>query len=157
LGLTAGLATSLVTNNIVIIAAIVEMFAGAVSMAAGTYLSSKSQLEFINKEVMNHREEKAFIKHTFNSPIRASSTIFLFYVLAAIPPIIPYIFLDIKPALITSIAVSALFLFGIGVWKTKLTKRDALKSGLEMLFIGLLAALAGFIVGNVIHLYTGLV
>ena len=133
------------------------MFAGAVSMAAGTYLSSKSQLEFINKEAMRHREEKAFIKHTFSSPIRASSTIFLFYVLAAIPPIVPYIFLDIKPALITSIAVSALFLFGIGVWKTKLTKRDVLKSGLEMLFIGLLAALAGFIVGNVIHLYTGLV
>jgi len=44
LGLTAGLATSLVANNIVIIAAIIEMFAGAVSMAAGTYLSNQLSL-----------------------------------------------------------------------------------------------------------------
>jgi len=157
LGLTAGLAASLVANNIVIIAAIVEMFAGAVSMAAGTYLSNKSQLEFIAKEIKKHKKEKKFVEHTFTSPAKAALTISFFYILGAIPPILPYFFASLYNALISSVVIGALTLFGIGVWKTRITKREPMKSGFEMLVVGLLAALVGFIVGNILNYYVGVI
>ncbi|QQG38637.1 MAG: VIT1/CCC1 transporter family protein [Candidatus Woesearchaeota archaeon] len=155
LGLTAGVAISINSNNIVIISAIAGMVAGAVSMAAGTYLSSKTQLEFLKTEHKNKKELK-FLKSHFDTPSQAAIVIFLFYLLGGIIPIFPYAFLTVKSALSTSILLTVVSLFLVGCWKTKLTKRSWLKSGLEMVLVGILAALIGYLIGTIATYYTGI-
>ncbi len=56
LGLVLGVAASGAANEIVLLAGVASMFAGAVSMAAGDYLSTKSQKEVIEMQV--EEEEK---------------------------------------------------------------------------------------------------
>jgi VIT1/CCC1 family predicted Fe2+/Mn2+ transporter len=45
------------------------------------------------------------------------------------------------------LAATGLTLFTIGAYKTKITKRNWVKSGLEMLTVALLAAVAGYVIG----------
>ena len=57
LALTAGLTGALLSKNVVIIAGVTEMIAGAISMSLGTYISTKSQIEFYKREVKRERED----------------------------------------------------------------------------------------------------
>jgi len=56
LALVASLSGALLQNNIIIIAGLVEMLAGAISMSLGTYISTKSQIEFYKQEMMQERK-----------------------------------------------------------------------------------------------------
>ena len=51
LALIAGLSAAAMTNKVIIISAFAEAFAGALSMAVGTYISTKSQMEFLKHEL----------------------------------------------------------------------------------------------------------
>ena len=51
LALIAGLSAALMTTKVIIISAFAEAFAGALSMAVGTYISTKSQMEFLQHEL----------------------------------------------------------------------------------------------------------
>jgi VIT1/CCC1 family predicted Fe2+/Mn2+ transporter len=55
------------------------------------------------------------------------------------------------PALILAIVLSALVLFGVGVYSAITLVGDWRKSGLRMLLIGLGAAGLGFLIGNLFH------
>jgi len=63
-------------------------------------------------------------------------------------PIIPFFFLSISSAIWTSLAISTVVLFFVGVYKAKTTIGDPLRSGIEMAVIGMLAALAGYAIGH---------
>ena len=53
LALIAGLSAALMTTKVILISAFAEAFAGALSMAVGTYISTKSQMEFLQHELRN--------------------------------------------------------------------------------------------------------
>ena len=53
LALIAGLSAALMTNKVIIISALAESFAGALSMAIGSYISTKSQVEFMTHELQD--------------------------------------------------------------------------------------------------------
>jgi VIT1/CCC1 family predicted Fe2+/Mn2+ transporter len=55
------------------------------------------------------------------------------------------------PALILAIVLSALVLFGVGVYSAVSLVGDWRKSGLRMLVIGLGAAGVGFLIGSLFH------
>lgn len=57
LALTAGLTGAFLSKNIVLIAGVTEMIAGAISMSLGTYISTKSQIEFYKREVKREKED----------------------------------------------------------------------------------------------------
>jgi len=57
LGVVTGIVGAAITSDIVILAGIAEIVAGAFSMAAGTYLATKSQIEFYNKEKEREKKE----------------------------------------------------------------------------------------------------
>jgi vacuolar iron transporter family protein len=59
-GLVAGLIGAAVTTNVLLIASIVSMFAGGMSMGLGSYLATKSEVEFHRKLM---EEEKHKIRH----------------------------------------------------------------------------------------------
>jgi VIT1/CCC1 family predicted Fe2+/Mn2+ transporter len=69
------------------------------------------------------------------------------FISAAIVPIIPYFFLEGYTALITSIGTAALFLFTVGVTKSRFTGRNPIASGLQILIIGVASAIAGYALG----------
>jgi predicted membrane protein (TIGR00267 family) len=66
-------------------------------------------------------------------------------------PLFPFVWLARTPALIVAIVLSALVLFGVGVYSAVTLVGDWRKSGLKMLVIGLGAAGVGFLIGNLFH------
>ena len=66
-------------------------------------------------------------------------------------PLLPFVWLARTPALILAIALSAVALFGVGVYSAVTLVGDWRRSGLKMLVIGLGAAGVGFLIGNLFH------
>src|SRR5713226_2063944 len=63
-------------------------------------------------------------------------------------PLLPFAWLSRTTALIVSIALSALVLFGVGVYSSVTLVGDWRKNGLKMVVIGLGAAAIGFLIGR---------
>src|SRR5437867_6701017 len=66
-------------------------------------------------------------------------------------PLLPFVWLARTPALVLGIVLSAVVLFGVGVYSAVTLVGDWRKSGLKMLLIGLGAAGVGFLIGNLFH------
>src|SRR5438477_10384004 len=66
-------------------------------------------------------------------------------------PLLPFVWLARTPALVLAIVLSALVLFGVGVYSAVTLVGDWRRSGPKMLVIGLGAAGVGFLIGNLFH------
>lgn len=93
-------------------------------------------------------EELGLIVTSFDVPwvvglVTASS-----YLVFAFLPILPYAMTSPQQAFFWSVGSSILILFGLGAGKTFLTRGSPLKSGLEMMAIGGIAALVGYGIGR---------
>ena len=84
------------------------------------------------------------------SPVTAAATSFLLFSIGAAVPVAPYAALAGRAAMITSVAASALALFGVGAVIALLTGRSMLRSGGRQLVLGLLAAGVTFGVGRLL-------
>ena len=80
----------------------------------------------------------------------AAITSFMLFALGAIFPVSAFIFLAGTPAVIVSLGVSGLALFGVGAATTLMTGRGVLFSGTRMLVFGLAAAAVVFGLGRLI-------
>lgn len=80
--------------------------------------------------------------------LRSSVIITIATLIGHMIPLAPFLVLARTPALVLSIGLSALVLFGVGVYAAKTLVGDWRKSGLQMMVIGLGAAGIGFLVGN---------
>ena len=72
------------------------------------------------------------------------------FAIAATVPLLPYLFASGTTALLIACLLSALALFTVGAAKTLVTRRSPLRSGLEMVVVGVLAASVTFFVGRLI-------
>jgi VIT1/CCC1 family predicted Fe2+/Mn2+ transporter len=72
-----------------------------------------------------------------DSPIKAGFVVGLSYVTAAAVPLIPYVFLDWRPALYASLALTSVALALVGVAKSRFTQRSLVRGALETLLMGL--------------------
>lgn len=149
LGFVIGVTMAAISNRIIIIAGLAEVVAAALSMAAGTYISIKSQKEFLYA-----RRKKHF--HVEESPIKGALVMFAAFILGSVFPLAPYFFITAKKAAIISGILTIASLFFFGSMKAKLTNTNMFKSGVEMTIVGLIAAGAGIIVGVVSKLYFGI-
>jgi predicted membrane protein (TIGR00267 family) len=70
-------------------------------------------------------------------------------------PIVPFMVVARTPAIILAIALSAITLFGVGVYSAKTLVGDWRKSGIQMVAIGLGAAAVGFLIGRLFHTVGG--
>jgi predicted membrane protein (TIGR00267 family) len=66
-------------------------------------------------------------------------------------PLVPFVLLPRTPALVLAIALSALALFGVGVYSAITLVGDWRQSGLRMVAIGLGAAGIGFLIGRLFN------
>jgi len=69
-------------------------------------------------------------------------------------PLFPFFFLNVNLSIGISIITAALTLFGVGVYKARVTVGKPFKSGMEMAIIGTVSALAGYVVGVIFKVPT---
>jgi VIT1/CCC1 family predicted Fe2+/Mn2+ transporter len=65
-------------------------------------------------------------------------------------PILPYFFLGVHSAVYVSVGLAAVMLFGMGVAKSRFTRRNWFKSGLEIFALGAFAGIAGYFFGTLL-------
>ncbi len=101
-------------------------------------------------------EELKLFPEKFDKPLAIASIIGIAFVFGSLVPILPLVFLEKSSALIPTLAVSILTLFGVGVWKaTVLTGKNWFKSGIEIAVIGMAASAACYFIGKLFSfLYT---
>jgi VIT1/CCC1 family predicted Fe2+/Mn2+ transporter len=188
----------------VLIAGIATGLAGVFSMAAGEYMSSKSQREIFAAQFTGEREEvlerpgeaeaemaymleedglprgeasamaraiaahpevllKTMVEkelglsgeHAEGTPFQGALVMGTSFGLGALVPLLAYLILPIGVATWAAVVASAAVLFGIGVLKSRWTRRSWLRSGLEILVLGAVAGIAGFLFGNVLPTVLG--
>lgn len=196
LSLVSGVAGAAVSRSLVLLAGIAGLLSGAISMAAGAYISTKSQREVYEAQVAREREEleqdpeeeKAELRtlyrlkgysaeeaqriverisqdkdlmlesmlrdelglmpESFPNPWLAGLQSGGAFVVGAFIPLIGYLFFDGLTATLVSVGISIAALFLIGVVKTLFTGLSWLRSGLEMVSIGLLATAVTYLIGS---------
>ena len=87
---------------------------------------------------------------TTASPLRDALAMGSSFILAAMVPIVPHMFLEGNPAIATSVGAALVGLFVLGVGKGRLVQKSPLLQGLEILGIGVVSAGIGFALGDVI-------
>ena len=93
------------------------------------------------------REELGLDPSQLGSPWSAAASSFVAFVVGALVPVLPYLFVAGQAAWIASALFSCLALFGVGALLSIFTTRGPLLSGLRMLVIGLLASGITYTVG----------
>ncbi len=81
-------------------------------------------------------------------------------IIGSLIPLIPFFLvpsgtLSRWAAIFISLGVSALSLFGVGIYKAKMTVGRPGRSGLQMAVIGIVSALAGYLVGALFGVKSG--
>ncbi len=186
---------------IVLLTGIAELFAGTISMAVGSYQSSKSELEVLEREnesrkvkkgrtleeekeklikfyqgegfkrgeaealvarivqekelpaQMGTLEELGLTPEEHGNPVKAGVLCGVSFGLAAIVPVLPFAFpIGSWNALVASTIATVATLFGVGVLKTIFSRKNWVRSGLEMMLIGASAAAITYMIGKLFSL-----
>jgi predicted membrane protein (TIGR00267 family) len=83
--------------------------------------------------------------------VRTSIVITVATLIGHLIPLVPFMLLSRSPALILSIVLSGITLFGVGVYSARTLIGDWRTSGLKLTVIGLGAAALGFLVGRLFN------
>jgi VIT1/CCC1 family predicted Fe2+/Mn2+ transporter len=193
LALVAGVYGAINESYPILIAGIAGAVAGAISMGAGAYLSSKSENEVMQKEserkgmrksteeekrkLIKFYKDKGFKNQEAEAiavkvqaemelqaeyiigeeigltseaewpPYKAGILTGLSFAVSSLVPILPFAFMAVTPAVITAATASVVSLFAVGASKAVFTRKSWVRSGLEMMGIGTLAAFATYVIG----------
>jgi VIT1/CCC1 family predicted Fe2+/Mn2+ transporter len=187
----------------VLVAGFAATLAGMFSMAAGEYMSSKSQREIFEAQIATEateveerpaeaeaevafllREEglsaesasrvarllagnkqvllKTMVEKELGltyeddaNALRGAVVMGASFGVAALVPILPYLFLPVGTALYFSVTLAACVLFAMGALKSRWTRRGWLISGLEIFALGAFAGIAGYFFGTLLPLALG--
>jgi predicted membrane protein (TIGR00267 family) len=195
--LVSSVAVATTERYIVIVAGLTTALAGMISMAAGSYLSSKAEKELHTAEIEKEakeleekpEEEMAELIEIYTregltpeeaerlaermaqdkqlwlktlaekelglslemaeSPTKDAMTMGVSFILGAAVPILPYFFIASNIVIPISVGITILTLFGVGLVKSKVTRKNPMRSGLEMVLIGTVSALLGYLIGTI--------
>lgn len=203
----SGVVGASLSSSIIIILGLANLFADGISMAIGNYLSTKSEIEKMEKSRKRHREdiknnpekEKKSIEIILNksklsestktllikeitenkeawedvlitseygdkiydiNPRKTAFATFLSFVVAGFIPILAFVLAATTGvfqdnSFQVAIILTAIALFSVGVIKARLVNKGVLRSGIETLLIGGLAALVAFGVGYLLKSLVG--
>lgn len=135
----AGVAGASLSPAIILILGIASLVADGFSMAVSDYLATKSEEDYLAKNGNGAgatRSKKAAIVTFFS------------FVIAGLLPILPYAFsIGSSDVFWVSVVFTGLTLFIVGACRVRWTGKNWFWSGLEMLFVGGIAALIAYFVG----------
>ena len=93
------------------------------------------------------REELDLTPVVKNDVYRYSMVVGLSTFGGALLPLIPFFFLAVHFALVASLILSTITLAVVGIYKARMNLMNPIKSALEMILIGMGAAIAGYLIG----------
>jgi len=134
----AGAKGASLPSFVIVILSLVNLLADGISMASGNYLGIESEQDYEKAEGENLGKKDVPLFH-------GMITFFAFSFIGFLP-LIPYV-IGIEARFMVSSAIVIVSLFTIGASRSKLTKKGWLRSGLEMLFVGGIAAFVAYAVG----------
>jgi len=204
LGTVTGIAVGTQSSYVVLLSGVVLIFSEAVSMAAGSYLSSKyerevwlrdhagdwdqlmrggkerlirealrsegvssdssevvldaveSQRKRWLRQVIAHEKKASLVGG--GMPVVAAGVMGVSYLVSGIVPLGAYLFLPVQDAILPSIVVTAVALFGFGAWGgVRFVGRKWYLAGFEMMSIALTAAFIGYVLGLLVRWLFGVV
>jgi predicted membrane protein (TIGR00267 family) len=148
MGVITGIAGGTHDSFTIILAGLVIVSVESLSMAAGTYLSNKTEEEYLANATKIPLHRRLHLRS-----IEGVKTDALFmglaYIVGGLFPLIPYFFIPVSSGIPVSILLTVLGLVVVGVGKAKLTNTKPFKSALEMVLVSLSATLVGFVIGKV--------
>lgn len=195
--LILGVAGANANPSMIILAGTAGLLAGACSMAAGEYISVRSQREVFEYQIEIERQEleeypeeeieelsliyqargipqedaNRLAKFMIDNPETGLSTLareelglnpddlvspfgamissFISFAFGAVLPLLPFFFLSYPYNLMTSIGITGVSLFVIGLGLSLFTNRSAFKSGFRMLAIGTIAGALTYFIGTI--------
>lgn len=101
------------------------------------------------------QEEIGLVPGTADNPLEIGLVSTGSFLLGIVPPFLPFVLgLPVQKALPISSGLVVLFLFLMGVAKTRLTKVHWLKSGLETMAVGAMSCGVGYLLGHASALIT---
>jgi predicted membrane protein (TIGR00267 family) len=198
LALLAGVTGGSLQRGQILLAGLAAVVAGAIAVAIGSYISSKSELEYFQSEINREsqeiegkqpvereevrqiymkkgpftdselslivnritsdkkawldtmtREELGLARERFVHPLKAALVMMGAETIGGLVPLTPYLITpNVQTGFMGGIIVTFASLFAIGVWKTTFTKKNKLRSGLEMVVAGTLATVIPYFIGN---------
>ncbi|MBS3133779.1 VIT1/CCC1 transporter family protein [Candidatus Woesearchaeota archaeon] len=92
-------------------------------------------------------EQHCLKEESYKNPLQIAFVVGISAMVGSLIPLMSFFFFDVKTSIIISIIFSALALFVTGAIKAKLTVGNWLRSGFEILGIGMTAALVGYLIG----------
>lgn len=95
-------------------------------------------------------EEHQLTPSTRRDAARSAFVVGIAAIIGSLIPLFPFLFLPVGLSIWLSLAISALTLFVVGVYKARTTVGHPGKSGLEMAIIGTVSALVGYLVGIIL-------
>ena len=106
-------------------------------------------------KTMVEKELGLTVEEGGGSPLQGALVMGAAFGLGTIPPVLPHVFLNGDVAVTISVAATLAVLFGIGVLKSRWTHRSWWASGLEIMFIGAVAGIAGYFFGSILPVLLG--
>ena len=146
LGVVIGMAQALSTNNIILLAGVSTMMAQTISMSSGNYISVKSEKEYFSVNEQERNFGRAYVNN--KSAIFSSILMGLSVMAGALLPMLAFFYYTGVNGIMPSIIITTLGLFMVGVIKSKYTDVSAFRSGMEILIVAVLAATAGYLIGD---------
>ena len=135
-GLLSGVAIAGVESATIILTGVILIFVEALSMGAGSFLAESSTEEFSRH---HHKHNQLAVV--------GGGIMFLSYFLAGFIPLAPYFLFAPFQALVFSILLSMISLFGLGLLSARISHIKSSRVALRMLVVGGLAIVVGTVVG----------
>jgi vacuolar iron transporter family protein len=108
-----------------------------------------AEREALEDEVTALRQAVAPMRET--RPLRSALVVGLSTVAGSAVPIIPFLFLPVEAAAWAALLAAGLVLVTAGVERARLTGGSQLRAAAEMLAIGVVSALAGYVIGQLLR------
>jgi len=152
LAVVLGVAIGAGRSDLVALAGLAAGVAEAISMGGVLYTSTRAELDL---ESLVRAEAGAATSSGGRrrlGPAQAGLVCFAAAMVAGVVPLIPFAFLPLPAATLTSLLISILALFALGGWAGGVTGRDPWHNGIRLVLIAGTAALAAAVIGMILRI-----
>ena len=136
LGLVLGLAVATADSRVVLTGGLAAMLSESIAMAGVAYTSRGAEAGPASSA--RRRARAAFVV--------GSSTL-----LGSLVPLVWFVLLPIADAPYAAVAAAVVVLFGAGVERARVSGGRMVRAGLELVAIGVVSALAGYLIGRLLR------
>lgn len=156
LGVVTGIASGTQNRAVIMLSGMVVVTVESLSMAAGTFLSNKTEIDQHRSKFHRGRMgdgHEIDHKHPATDALAMGAA----YVIGGGIPVLAYLLtMNVNLGILLSVGMTFVGLFMVGIMKGKMTKTNLLRSGLEMVVVAMGAAGVGWLVGEIVSRILGI-